>query len=155
MSDARQRAWLVDDRWAKAYPLSDTTATIGRGASCTIILRDAAVSREHATVSSEAGGFLLRALGSAGTSVNGTRVGTDWMLQEGDVIEIAFSTLRFTRREPTSEMAVITRDTPTPLDVEAPTRSTIKAAKRPTIIGHSAHAWRRLWRWLTRRPNTE
>ena len=32
-------AWLVDDRWGKAYPITEDT-TIGRGSACAIILRD-------------------------------------------------------------------------------------------------------------------
>ena len=151
---ARPRAWLVDDRWAKAYPLGDATS-IGRGVQNEIILRDPAVSRKHAEVTRQGETFLLCVQGATGTKVNGLPVAADCALAEGDVIEIAFSTLRFTTRPPTSELSVISHDTPTPLDTDGPTRSTIRAVNRAAIIGHPEHVWRRMWRWLTRRRNTE
>jgi pSer/pThr/pTyr-binding forkhead associated (FHA) protein len=99
--------------------------------------------------------FVLRVEGSSGATVNGQPVTVRYELEEGDIIDIAFTTLRFTTQAPAPEMAVISRDTPTPLDDESPTRSTIRAANREAIIGDPEHVWRRLWRWLTRRPNTE
>jgi len=147
-------AWLIDDRWGKAYPLA-SDMTIGRGVHCAIILRDPAVSRVHAEVRATGSEFVLRPLGASGTVLNGVAIDAERALAEGDVVEIAYTTLRFTTRPPTSEVNVITRDRPTPLDTETPTRSTIRAALRPPIIGHSDHTWRRLWRWLTRRRNTE
>src|SRR5262245_18221314 len=42
-------AWLVDDRWSKAYALAGEIH-IGRGADSSIILRDPVISRRHASV---------------------------------------------------------------------------------------------------------
>jgi pSer/pThr/pTyr-binding forkhead associated (FHA) protein len=155
MTFARTSAWLVDERWAKAYPLGDRT-TIGRGPESTIILRDSAVSRLHAELSKEGEVFVLRALGSSGTKVNGQRVGSEWALREGDVIEIAFTSLRFTARAPTNEMFVIPRDVPTPRDTqEGPTQAAIRAISQSEIVAASRRGWRRFWYWLTRRANTE
>ena len=47
------------------------------------------VSRFHAEVRREAGGFALHSLGSAGTLLNGRKVTGPMLLAEGDVIEIA------------------------------------------------------------------
>jgi hypothetical protein len=135
-------AWLVDERWFKAYPLADET-TIGRGSESTIIVRDPAVSRHHADVKKEPGGYVLHAFGSSGVKVNGLRVSTEFTLQEGDVVEIAFTSLRFTTKAPTNEMFVLPRDTPTILDqmTEGPTRATLRAIHRSAIV----RGWRRYW----------
>jgi pSer/pThr/pTyr-binding forkhead associated (FHA) protein len=147
----RTAAWLVDERWAKAYPLGDEV-TIGRGSVNTIILRDPAVSRMHAEIKRESGNYVLHAHGSSGTKVNGIRVGDTYDLREGDVVEIAFSTLRFTTRAPTNEMFVIPRDTPTYVDShETPTRMTLRAIDRRNI----ARGWRRFLLWLTDRAKTD
>lgn len=135
-------AWLVDDRWAKAYPLGDST-TIGRAAESTIILRDPAVSRQHATVAHEERGFVLLVHGSSGTKLNGQPVASDSVLEEGDVIEIAHTLLRFTLRAPTGEMFVVRRDRPTPYDnPEVPTDATVKAAN-PMML-----SWRTHWHFI-------
>lgn len=155
MTFARTSAWLVEERWAKAYPLGDLT-TIGRGPQSTIILRDSAVSRLHAEVRKEGEAFVLRAQGASGTRVNGQPVGSEWPLREGDVIEIAFTSLRFTARAPTNEMFVIPRDVPTPRDTqEGPTQAAIRALNRSEIVAASRRGWRRFWHWLTHRANTE
>jgi len=147
-------AWLIDERWAKAYPLGELT-TIGRGPQSTIILRDAAVSRFHAEVKRESGSYLLQPSGASGTKVNGMLVGADTPLQEGDVVEIAFSRLRFTTMAPSPEMIVIERDILTPQDTqEGPTHAVINAISRE-LLAMSRRRWSRLWRWLTRGANTE
>lgn len=152
------RAWLVDERWEKAYELHEST-TIGRGASSAIILRDPAVSRLHAEVYRTGNSFVLRALGSSGTSVNGMRMGSECELHEGDKIEIAFTTLRFTAKAPTSEMFVLDHDRPTEQDnQEGPTRATLRAVKRPPVFGEyhpRTSILTRLARWLTGRANTD
>jgi pSer/pThr/pTyr-binding forkhead associated (FHA) protein len=135
-------AWLVDDRWAKAYPLGDST-TIGRGAESTIILRDPSVSRQHATVAREERGFVLLVHGSSGTKLNGQPVESDSVLREGDTIEIAHTLLRFTLRAPTGEMFVVRRDRPTPYDnPEVPTDATIRGANSMMVT------WRTHWHFI-------
>ena len=140
----RSDAWLVDMRWFKAYPLGEDT-TIGRGDKSTIILRDAAVSRLHAEVKKEADAYVLHASGVSGTKVNGMPVTAVCTLREGDVVEIAYSKLRFTTKAPTNEMFVVSRDTPTPADTqEGPTLATLRAASRAAIL----HASKRRWHLL-------
>lgn len=112
-------AWLVDERWQKAYPI-ESPLSIGRGPDNAVILRDPAVSRVHAMVCGEANGYLLRSFGASGTIVNGNPADGECLLDEGDRIEIASSTLRFTRRAPDQEMIVLPHDTPVSLDRLAP-----------------------------------
>jgi pSer/pThr/pTyr-binding forkhead associated (FHA) protein len=136
-------AWLVDDRWAKAYPLGDRT-TVGRSAENTIILRDPSVSRQHATVERREVGFVLVVHASSGTKLNGLPVAADSPLTEGDAIEIAHTSLRFTLKAPTGEMFVVRRDRPTPYDSpEIPTDAPLRAVN-PWIAG-----WRRHWHFIT------
>ena len=121
-------AWLVDDRWSKAYPLNAETH-IGRGMGASIILRDPVISRRHASVMKEGDAYVLHSYGSAGTQVNGRPIESTHVLVEGDKIEIAFTCLRYTCMAPTGEMFVMTRDMPTTIDQhEGPTRATVKAA---------------------------
>jgi len=120
-------AWLVDDRWSKAYPLNDETH-IGRGHGASIILRDPVISRRHASVVKEGENYVLHCFGAAGTRVNGVEMESSHALCEGDRIEIAFTSLRFTLMAPTGEMFIMTRDIPTTIDQsEGPTRATVKA----------------------------
>lgn len=134
-------AWLVDERWFKAYPLAERT-TIGRSAHSTIILRDPAVSRVHAEVRRDGITYVLQAQGSSGTKVNGARVGDEFVLQEGDVIEIAFTNLRFTTHAPTGEMFVVSRDRAASSDqLDAPTRATLRSMHPITLMSR----WRQWW----------
>ena len=137
-------AWLVDERWFKAYPLVEET-TIGRGSKCSIILRDPAVSRVHAVVSKHPSGYRVNPQGASGTKLNGNSIDTPVLLQEGDVLEIAFTALRFTTKAPTGEMFVVSRDYPTHLDrLEPPTRDTLHAMHPITLVSR----WRRYWHVL-------
>lgn len=137
-------AWLVDERWFKAYPLVGDT-TIGRSAKCTIILRDPAVSRIHAEVKKQPNGYVLQPRGSSATTLNGTRVSSANVLQQGDVIEIGVTTLRFTFNAPTGEMFVVSRDYPVPSDrAEAPTRPTLHAMHPITLASRVSVFWRRI-----------
>jgi pSer/pThr/pTyr-binding forkhead associated (FHA) protein len=138
------QAWLIDQRWAKAYPLAEST-TVGRGAECTVVLRDPAVSRRHAEISREGEAYVLRSMGSAGTTLNGVRVATDCVLEEGDLIGIAFTVLRFTKLAPTGEMFVVPRDAVHSRDrIELPTRPTLHGMHPITLIAR----WRRYWHIL-------
>lgn len=138
------QAWLIDQRWAKAYPLAEET-TIGRGPESTVVLRDPAVSRRHAQIMREGEAYVLRAMGSAGTLLNGVRVATECVLQEGDLIEISFTVLRFTKLAPTGEMFVVPRDAVHSRDqLDVPTRATLHGMHPITLMAR----WRRYWHVL-------
>jgi FOG: FHA domain len=70
---------------------------IGREIGCSIVLKDPTVSRFHADVRSEAGGYVLYSMGSAGTKINGQTVTAPRMLVEGDEIAIGGTTFTFMR----------------------------------------------------------
>jgi pSer/pThr/pTyr-binding forkhead associated (FHA) protein len=77
------------------YTLMGASATIGRHATCDIVLDDDAVSRTHARVERTDGGFALMDLGSAnGLRVNGERT-TYRLLVPGDVVHVGDCVLRF------------------------------------------------------------
>jgi pSer/pThr/pTyr-binding forkhead associated (FHA) protein len=101
-----ESAWLVNDSENIAYTLARKALTIGRDAASTIQLRDPDSSRQHADISAEAGLHLIHSLGTAGTKVNGERVNSSRILQEGDRIEIGELTLRYTRNSPPEGMRV-------------------------------------------------
>ena len=70
--------------------------TIGRHPDCDVVLNDAEVSRQHAEVRREDGGFSIVDLGSLnGTKVNGAGVKAPRALQDGDVISIGTHTITF------------------------------------------------------------
>ncbi|MFL5575790.1 MAG: FHA domain-containing protein [Gemmatimonadaceae bacterium] len=91
-------AFLVNEGEGAAYPLTKRTVSIGRDSASHIIVRDPTVSRFHADVRGEAGQFVLYAMGSAGTRVNGHGVNAPHLLEEGDVIGVGDQHFRFTRQ---------------------------------------------------------
>ena len=142
-------AWLVDDRWGKAYPLTRPETSIGRGQPSTVIIRDPAVSRHHAVVKRAQSAYLLTVTGASGASVNGQPVEGEHTLEEGDTIEIALTALRFTFSAPTGEMFVRTRDHPVqPEFEEAPTRATLHAMHPITLASRSYTRIRAYWHFI-------
>jgi hypothetical protein len=78
---------LEGERWV----LDRKRMTIGRSVDCDIVLPKRQVSRYHARIERDDGGYLLRDLGSKnGTYVNGQEVrGDPYRLKDGDEIQIA------------------------------------------------------------------
>lgn len=102
------------------YPLAETGATIGRHASCDIVLDDDAVSRKHARVERTDEGFVLMDLGSSnGLRVNGERT-THRLLVPGDVVHVGESVLRFEGGSDTATRRETRRARATLLDVHVP-----------------------------------
>ena len=68
---------------------------IGRGAANDLVLSDSGVSRSHAEVVFEGGGYAIRDVGSSnGTFVDGARVQTA-ALRTGAKIEVGHALLKF------------------------------------------------------------
>ena len=101
----------------------------GRDPKADFPLPSEVISRRHATVMKDGEVYCLTSYGAAGTRVNGEVVTSMCVLKEGDLIEIAFTSLRFTMMAPTGELFVVVRDTPTLIDrqQEGPTRATLAA----------------------------
>jgi predicted component of type VI protein secretion system len=92
---APRPAYLVDHRAGRAIALAGRRVKIGRHSRHEIVVRDPKVSRTHAEVRAEAGGYALFSFGSAGTKVNGERMAAPRMLADGDRIEIGDRQLVF------------------------------------------------------------
>lgn len=108
----RPVAYLANDTSSRGRELISRSTMLGRDASVAIVIDDPAVSRFHAEVRREAGGFALHSMGSAGTALNGRKVTGPVMLAENDVIEIAGRRWRFSYSAPT-ENAPPPREMPT------------------------------------------
>lgn len=82
----------------KRYPVRLDVTTIGRGEDRDIQLTDESVSRVHATIRFENGGFVIHDDGSShGTQVNSERVSSK-TLKNGDTVSLGRTTLRFEQR---------------------------------------------------------
>ncbi len=76
--------------------LDHPVVTIGRLPDCDVTLTDPNVSRRHTEVRSVGASFVVRDLGSTnGTLVNGMRVGDDTPLNDGDILSVGSTHLRF------------------------------------------------------------
>ncbi len=75
-------------RTGEVFPLKRRQTTIGRSPDCDIFLDDVTVSRRHAIVSQQSGGFAIEDLGSLnGTFLNRHRIETS-ELQNGDELQV-------------------------------------------------------------------
>jgi pSer/pThr/pTyr-binding forkhead associated (FHA) protein len=83
---------LVDGR---EYLIGDAGVTIGRDASCEVVVPATEVSRRHANISPGPGGYLLTDLSTNGVLVNGERVPKTRVLGRGDMIRIGSEEFRF------------------------------------------------------------
>jgi hypothetical protein len=93
-------AHLIDDTGRVAHPLVGRATPIGRDASNAVVVRDPTVSRFHAEVRREAGGYAVHSTGMAGTLLNGQALEGSFVLYEGDLLEIEGTQLRFTTAPP-------------------------------------------------------
>jgi hypothetical protein len=101
-----RRALIVADRWLRGWPPPLTLPrgqqirfTIGREAACDMTLADHTVSRWHASLERDAGGWLLADLGSTnGTRLNGWRVNGPSPVRAGDLVSFGAVTFVLTER---------------------------------------------------------
>jgi pSer/pThr/pTyr-binding forkhead associated (FHA) protein len=83
---------LVDGR---EYSISASGVTIGRDASCEIVVPSTEVSRRHAMITPGDTGYVLSDLSTNGVLVNGERVSRTRILGRGDLIRIGGEEFRF------------------------------------------------------------
>lgn len=106
---------VVGDLTGKRIALGNRTFTFGRGEENDVVLTTPSVSRVHAEVRPQGGGYVLRDRDSSnGTWVNGVRV-TERLLQPGDQISIGDEVFLFEAADarPTVEGAtVVGREVP-------------------------------------------
>ncbi|MEW6556856.1 MAG: SpoIIE family protein phosphatase [Elusimicrobiota bacterium] len=81
-----------------SYKITEKQMTIGRAETNMIVLNDNKVSRYHAVITEQDGGFFIKDLGSTnGTYVNNTKI-TEHQLQPGDSITIGDALFRVNQR---------------------------------------------------------
>jgi len=103
---AGRRALAAIDRWLRRYPAALTLPagsqrrfTIGREHDCDMTLTDMTVSRWHASLQRDRGGWLLSDLGSTnGTRLNGWRVNGPIPVRGGDMVSFGAVTFVLTER---------------------------------------------------------
>ena len=83
---------LVDGR---EYMVGEGGLTIGRDASCEVVVPSTEVSRRHANIAPAPGGYILTDLSTNGVLVNGERVPKTRTLGRGDMIRIGGEEFRF------------------------------------------------------------
>lgn len=96
----------------------DGPTVIGRAADCDIAVRDILLSRRHCQIEATPAGWFVEDLASKnGTRVNGEAVIARRMLNDGDVLKVGKTTIRFHRgRLAVGNGGVRRPDTPRPLD---------------------------------------
>jgi predicted component of type VI protein secretion system len=83
---------LVD---GKEYTIPASGATIGREASCEIVVAQSEVSRRHAMVVPADDGYIVKDLSANGVLVNGQKVNQQQVLARADVIRVGTEEFRF------------------------------------------------------------
>lgn len=122
-------AKLVNNRARAEYYIVVNPAPIGRDGSNAIRLPGSAISRFHAEIGTENGGFYIEDVGSTfGTYVNGRLVEGRTRLEDGDRIKLGVSSAR-----PDGEWDLTFSTEDVPEDVAAYMRD--KLAKRRTVQG--------------------
>src|ERR1700735_5214515 len=83
-------------RW---YTLDRDVPIIGRNPECDVVLLPKSVSRKHAAIVRQRGGYLLKDMGSLrGTYVNCQKLTQPVLLQDGQTIQIGELLLSFSSR---------------------------------------------------------
>src|SRR4030066_2313916 len=106
---------------------------VGRDDTCQVVLQNRQVSRYHARIVSLPQGVQLEDLGSKnGTHINGQEVVEPIMLQDGDVIQIAFA----------QQFIYLSSDSTIPLEI--PVGETYESAAVPRLLRLDKRS-RRVW----------
>jgi hypothetical protein len=117
---------LEGQRWI----LDRDLLVIGRGTDCDIVIPKRQISRHHAQVERDGGGYLLRDMGSKnGTYVNGQEVrDKPHRLKDEDEIQLALCV----------KLGFVGADATLPLELEGPNRGlrVDRAARRVYVSGH-------------------
>lgn len=100
----------------RVLPLADRPSLLGRGEGADFRLRDRAISRLHARISPLAEGHAIEDLGTAnGVYVNGARVHGPHLLEDGALVELGQTLLRYSAGRPPHRASQAASPTPVPL----------------------------------------
>jgi hypothetical protein len=105
------------------YTLEQRTITLGRTASCDVVLDDDDVSREHCRISPRDDGYVIEDLDSSnGTIVNGQLIQSPAYLRPGDLVVIGRALFEVRGSAPEPRPAVVTgrKSRPRPPESAAP-----------------------------------
>ena len=86
---------LVSLTDGREYAITGNSVTIGRDASCDVVVTSKNVSRRHAEILASPKGYIVVDSSTNGTFVNGSRIEGQRLLVRGDLIECGESELRF------------------------------------------------------------
>lgn len=126
-------AHLIYEFERRAYPVRNSLLTIGRDASSHILIREPAVSRNHAELRSEDGKFVLHPCGVNPTTVNGATLLEPRTLAEGDKVEVGSAILTFTTKRLPLGVSVIEPAAAATRDKDISTRR--NTIKHPIMAG--------------------
>ena len=108
---------------------------VGRDDSCNVVIQNRQVSRYHARFIQLSNGVQLEDLGSKnGTHINGSEVFEPVILQDGDIIQIAFAQ-QFVYMSSDSTIPLELGNTKTPLGEETPRLLRLEKRSRRVWIG--------------------
>lgn len=118
-SDVRLRVIKGFEK-GKTFPLTEAEITIGRAEENDLSIPVLEVSRRHAVLTQQEGGYLLRDLGSTnGTFVDRKRVGGKYLLKPGDTIMLGDAVYLVYEKE-REEVDPMEVTPPSPMEVPEP-----------------------------------
>ncbi len=101
MQQTRQAYLIIQvgNRWTDVLRLQPGQPVfVGRSSDCNIVVRDEKVSRKHAEISPQDGGWSVTDLGSRnGTQVDGVTIQRQYGLSDGETISVGGCQITFTR----------------------------------------------------------
>jgi pSer/pThr/pTyr-binding forkhead associated (FHA) protein len=105
---------LVDGR---EYPVADAGLTFGREVGNDVVIASTEISRKHASIMPDVGGYVITDHSTNGVWVNGQRIADRQLLGRGDVIKMAAEEFRFyadVAKAPAAEVAPVAVPAPAP-----------------------------------------
>jgi phosphoserine phosphatase RsbU/P len=113
------------------HVIAENLVTIGRAADCTIPVKDRYLSRKHAAIVPDAGGWIVRDCGSAnGTYLNGLRLDAESPLRAGDRIRIGDTEIVF-QLDQTTDRLLNVAPSRTRASISLPFEQIVAAAGEP------------------------
>jgi predicted component of type VI protein secretion system len=117
----------------KEYPLDKNEVFIGRDLTNDIVINDAEVSRRHARLVAQAGGYILEDLGSTnGTFVNGQRLMGPYILRAGETVTLGeHVSLAFTEIQIDPDATMVSPSLNPPMNIPHPPQLPAEPAYTP------------------------
>jgi hypothetical protein len=118
-----------------AYPLAGSMVTIGRAGDNAIVIADAQVSRHHARLTWQSGGWAVEDLGSAnGVFVNEVRITSLTWLRPGDTLRLGDTVVFAAQSVPSAEATLVAHRPPAPQPPGAGPTPTRRRRRWPLVI---------------------